>query len=380
MPAGGTGVKRTSRGGPYHTGMGTTPDVLVIGGGIIGLTSAYSLAEEGLSVEVLDKGELGREASWAGAGIIPPGNPERAANPYDRLRAYSSAKWPGLSAELRERTGIDNGFHVCGGIEFLDSENRDCVDLWSSEGLSFTSLDQDQLHRLEPNIRPPDLAAYHVPGCGQVRNPWHLRVLIAACERLGVTLRPNAPYAASRRFDAGRKYVIATGAWADETFGLQLGVRPVRGQIVLFRAAEPPVGRVLLAGKRYLVPRPDGRVLAGSTEEPEAGFEKANTPAGVRELTEFACQLVPALRSAEVEKTWAGLRPGSPDGLPFIGRVPGHDNVVAAVGHFRAGVQLSVGTAEIVRDLVLGRPPAIPIDAFRLDRVPDRTARPAFRS
>jgi glycine oxidase len=360
--------------------MGTTPDVLVIGGGIIGLTSAYFLAKEGLSVEVLDKGELGREASWAGAGIIPPGNPERATSPYDRLRAYSSAKWAGLTAELRERTGIDNGFLVCGGIEFLDDDDLDCMDLWTAEGLAFTPLDQNDLRRLEPNVRPPDLAAFHVPGCGQVRNPWHLRALIGGCERLGVTLRPHTSYPAGRRFDPGRKYVIAAGAWTDETLGLRLGVHPVRGQIVLFRAAEPPVKRVLLAGKRYLVPRPDGRVLAGSTEEPEAGFETANTPEGVRVLTEFACQLVPTLRSAAVEKTWAGLRPGSPDGLPFIGPVPGHDNVFVAAGHFRAGVQLSVGTAEIVRDLILGGPSAIPIDAFRLDRVPDRTGRPAFRS
>ena len=374
------GVKRSCVGRPYHTGMGTTPDVLVIGGGIIGLTSAYYLAKEGLSVEVLDKGEFGREASWAGAGIIPPGNPDRATNPYDRLRAFSSSLFPSLSAELREATGIDNGFHICGGIEFLDEDNLDCVALWAAEGLSFTPLDTDELRLLEPNVRPPDLAAYHVPGCGQVRNPWHIRALIAACDRLGVTLRPNTPYPARRPFDRNRKYVIATGAWADVTLGRGLGVHPVRGQIVLFRAPGPPVKRVLLAGKRYLVPRPDGYVLAGSTEEPEAGFEKANTPQGVRDLTEFAHQLVPELRAAAIEKTWAGLRPGSPDGMPFIGPVPGYDNIFAAAGHFRAGVQLSVGTAEVVRDLVLGRPPAVPIDAFRLDRVPDLTARPAFRS
>ena len=135
-----------------------------------------------------------------------------------------------------------------------------------------------------------------------------------------------------------------------------------------------------MAGKRYLVPRADGRVLVGSTEEPEAGFEKANTPEGVHGLVDFARRLVPRLADAEVEKTWAGLRPGSPDGLPFIGPVPGHPNVLVAAGHFRAGVQLSIGTAEIVRDLVTGQPPGIPIEAFRLDREPHGTTRPAFRS
>ena len=135
-----------------------------------------------------------------------------------------------------------------------------------------------------------------------------------------------------------------------------------------------------MAGKRYLVPRQDGRVLAGSTEEPEAGFVKANTPEAVRGLTDFARGLVPALADAEVETTWAGLRPGSPDGMPFIGSVPGYGNVFAAVGHFRAGIQLSIGTGELVRDLILGRPTAVPADAFRLDRVPNLSTRPAFRS
>jgi glycine oxidase len=182
-----------------------------------------------------------------------------------------------------------------------------------------------------------------------------------------------------------RSVLIATGAWAKE---LLTGpnrvppppVFPVRGQIVLFRPPTPVLTRVLMFGKRYLVPRADGRVLVGSTEEPEAGFENATTPEAVRELTDFARSVVPALRDAPVEKCWAGLRPGSPDRMPFIGPVPGYGNVFAAVGHFRAGVQLSIGTAEMVRDLITGKTPAVPVEAFRLDRTPDLTARPAFRS
>jgi glycine oxidase len=178
-------------------------------------------------------------------------------------------------------------------------------------------------------------------------------------------------------------YLVTTGAWAAETvelLGCRLPVHPVRGQIVLFRPLAPVLTNVLMVGKRYLVPRADGRVLVGSTEEPEAGFEKANTPEAVRGLIDFAAELVPALRDAEVEATWAGLRPGSPDGMPFIGPVPGYSNVTAAVGHLRAGVQLSIGTAELVRDLLIGRSTAVPADAFRLDREPNPITRPAFRS
>jgi glycine oxidase len=176
--------------------------------------------------------------------------------------------------------------------------------------------------------------------------------------------------------------LIANGAWAAELLcplGYILPVAPVRGQIVLFNPGRPVISRVLMVGKRYLVPRSDGRILVGSTEEPEAGFVKANTPEGVNGLIEFACGLVPALRDAPVETTWAGLRPGSPDGLPFIGPVPGYDNLFAAVGHGRAGVQLSIGTAHMVADLILGRPNP-DAAAFRLDRRPDGAARPAFRS
>lgn len=395
----GRGVKRTSGAGVYNSRMATHPDVLVIGGGIIGLASAYLLAKVGLTVEVIDRGDLGREASWAGAGIIPPGSPDNAATPIDKLRAVGSVRFPELSAELRELTGIDNGYVRCGGIEFMTpGEDDDILAAWFAERIPAEFVAEGSLRRLEPHLRPvPGKVPYLLPGFGQVRNPWHLRALIAACERAGVRLVRNAP-AVGWSLDAGRPngiqigpssrrtaglYLIAAGAWTSgllEPLGCRLPVFPVRGQIVLFRPSTPVVARVLMVGKRYLVPRTDGRVLVGSTEEPEAGFEKANTPEGVAGLIRFARELVPALESAEVEKTWAGLRPGSPDGMPFIGPVPGHPNVLVAAGHFRAGIQLSIGTAEMVRDLITGRPPYIPPDTFRLDRKTDVTARPAFRS
>ncbi|HJZ55609.1 MAG TPA: FAD-dependent oxidoreductase, partial [Gemmataceae bacterium] len=153
-----------------------------------------------------------------------------------------------------------------------------------------------------------------------------------------------------------------------------------RGQIVLLKSLDRVLQRVLMHGKRYLVPRDDGRVLVGSTEEPEALFEKANTADGVAGLLDFARALVPSLGRAEVEKCWAGLRPGSPDGLPFIGPVPGWDNAFVAAGHFRAGVQLSIGTGQVIAELFDGRPTSVPLEAFRLDRTPETGAKPAFRS
>jgi glycine/D-amino acid oxidase-like deaminating enzyme len=131
--------------------MAEHPDVLVLGGGVIGLTTAYFLAGEGARVALLDRGDFGQQASWAGAGIIPPGNPERAPTPFDRLRAHSSAMYPALSRQLREETGLDNGFVVCGGLELLDGVEV-AEDEWRSEGIVFHELDRPALHRLQPDL------------------------------------------------------------------------------------------------------------------------------------------------------------------------------------------------------------------------------------
>jgi glycine oxidase len=171
---------------------------------------------------------------------------------------------------------------------------------------------------------------------------------------------------------AGR-FLIAAGSWSQALLaplGWRPGIRPVRGQIVLLNTGDPLVRRVVVRGARYLVPRPDARVLVGSTEE-DAGYDKRTTAAAVRELLEFAFALVARLAEAQVERTWAGLRPGSPDGMPFLGPVPGHANVYVAAGHFRAGIQLSPATGLVMKELLLGKPLTIPLDPFRLDRHSD---------
>ncbi len=142
--------------------------------------------------------------------------------------------------------------------------------------------------------------------------------------------------------------------------------------VILFR-------RIILWGPRYLVPRLDGRVLVGSTEE-DAGFEKRTTAREISELLTLAGSLVPGLAEAHVERCWAGLRPGSPDGLPFLGPVPGFGNLFIAAGHFRAGIQLSPATGLVMTELLLGQQLTVPLESFRLDRPPAPRYRPAFPS
>jgi glycine oxidase len=371
------------------------PDVLVIGGGVIGLTTAYELARAGVPVTVLERGEFGREASWAGAGILPPGRFDRARSPLDRLRAFSVERYPVLSAELRELTGLDNGYRPCGGLEFPEDDRPIPTDAWAEEGIAFEWLDRAGLHRLEPALSDRFDGGYHFPGMGQVRNPWHLRALLAACERLGVKLEPRCSVLGfsfrsgrvrevmtDRGPRVARRFLVCGGAWTDtllRPLGMSVGVRPVRGQMVLFDAGLPPVRSVLLVGKRYLVPRDDGKVLAGSTEE-EVGFQKGTTPEAVEALRLFAVGVVPVLANVPVVATWSGLRPASADGLPVMGRLPNAENLFVSAGHFRAGIQLSPGSGRALADLLLDRPPPFALEIFRPGRPPVVRVEAAFQA
>ena len=363
----------------YNERMAAQRDVLIIGGGAIGLTTAYFLARDGVRVAVADKGEFGRESSWAGAGIIYPANLETATTPLNRLLGLSTSLYPTLSRELAEVSGIDNGFRICGGVELQSGIDKATVRTWRMEGIRFESLTGSELHSLEPAFAEGLEGGYLLPDMAQVRNPRHLQALRIACESLGVECLPHHAVREFRRsgsrvtaaatekgeFSAGQ-FFVAAGAWSDgllQPLGERIDVFPVRGQIVLFNPGRVLFARILSHGKCYLVPRADGRVLAGSTEE-DAGFVKQTTPEGTETLTRFAIGLVPALHDAAIESAWAGLRPGTSRELPFLGRVPGFENLFAAAGHFRAGLMLSPGTGRVMSALLQGRAPPFPLDAF----------------
>jgi glycine oxidase len=363
--------------------MAKSVDVIVVGGGVIGLTTAYFLAREQVHVAVLDQGDFAQEASWAGAGILPAATLQDASTPIDKLRGLSAEMFPHLSEELHALTGIDNGYLRSGGLEFHQGRDEAALEEWHSGGVTCQVLDEPAQARLEPNLAKGLGAATYLPDMAQVRNPRHLKALVAACDSCGVELYPGcrvhgfvregrriAAVKTSKGNMAAAKFLLATGAWTDpllEAFNCQPGIRPVRGQMVLLRCPHSPFRRILLWGNRYLVPRSDGRVLVGSTEE-NAGFDKRNTAQAVARLLALSNQLVPCLAEAQVERCWAGLRPGSPDGLPFLGQVPECDNLYLAAGHFRSGIQLSPGTAKVMKEWLAGQPVSVSLDAFRVNR------------
>ncbi len=371
-------------------------DVIIIGGGVIGLSLACELSGEGGSVAVLEKGHFGQESSWAGAGILPPGNPDQAQTPEARLRAASHVLWPALSARLMEETGIDNGFRRQGGLEVRiggsASELDDEIAHWRDEGVAVEALAGPAVWKCEGALHPEVTSAYRLPEMGQVRNPRHLKALASLAMRRGVALiagtevfrfdRSGAKIVSVESSDGkftGGQFVVASGAWSSRLLnevGCPAVVRPLRGQIVLLSMQSSPLQQVVNVGKRYLVPRGDGRVLVGATEE-DVGFDKRPTGGGVGGLMEFALATVPALARATFEKCWAGLRPQSADGLPYLGRAPQADNLFVATGHFRAGLQLSPVTARLMSQLILGRPNLLPLEPYSVTRY---QSQPAFQS
>lgn len=380
--------------------MMTGADVAIVGGGVIGLSIAYALAKRGVLATLLDSGELGKAASWAGAGIVSPPSERMLNDPAVALRSLSAglhAKW---HKQLLEETGIDNGYRLSGGVDVaLTAEEDDALRAsagrWRVQGIAFERLEPGDFSRVEPSLNQALRVAYFLPDRAQIRNPRHIKALIAACRKRGVTLRPglgaegfetagdrvSAVLTAEGPLTCGR-LVVAAGPWSAALLaglGIDAPTPPIKGQIVLLRADGPRPHRVVEHGHRYLVPRDDGRVLIGATEE-DAGFDTGSTPLAVRDLITEALFLCPSLAGAEVERFWAGLRPGSFDGRPYLGQSPGFANLFIATGHRRTGLQLSTGTAEVVADLLLDQAPRLDLTPFRPGREPGGPADETFRS
>ncbi len=368
-------------------------DILIIGGGVIGLSIAYELAQAQRQVRLIDRGRVGREASWAGAGILPPAATRKDVPAWERLQAMSYGLHESLSRKLLNETGIDNGFRICGGIHLARKPGEaaalraDMLKL-ADDGVAVRELSGGEIVQLEPSMaaavaRGNIRAAFHLPDEAQIRNPRHLAALAAACRKLGVVIDENVS-ATDFEIVGDRVVGVATtagrvlasdicltaGAWSEalmRRLGLELSVYPVRGQMILYRCAQPPATHVIDEGPRYLVPRDDGRVLVGSTEE-DVGFDKNTTDEGLAELSQFAREILPPLAEAKIEQTWAGLRPHGVDGFPYLGRAGGLANCYVAAGHYRSGLYTSPGTAVLMRQLICGETLASDIEQFRLDR------------
>ncbi|MFG0722687.1 glycine oxidase ThiO [Pseudomonas sp. GLN_6] len=348
---------------------------IVIGGGVVGLLSALSLARQGRSLELVERCLAGSESSWAGGGIVSPLYPWRYSSAVTALAHWSQDFYPRLAEQLLAQTQVDPEVHVT-GLYWLDLDDEADALAWAlREGRPLRSVDVSAVQRAVPALAEGFGRAVQMADVANVRNPRLVKALRAALEQMpNVTLHEHCAVNGFIREDGrvtgvrtaqGDMYadrvVLAAGAWSGElmrTLGIELPVVPVKGQMILYKCAEDFLPAMVLAKGRYAIPRRDGHILIGSTLE-HAGFDKTPTDEALASLKASAVELLPALVDAEVVGHWAGLRPGSPEGIPFIGPVPGHEGLWLNCGHYRNGLVLAPASCQLLADLMLGREPIV---------------------
>jgi glycine oxidase len=329
-------------------------DALIVGAGVVGCMTALALAESGQRVVLLDRGRLGAESSWAGGGILFPLLPWNYGEPVIRLALIGAASYPELAARLHSDTGIDPEYSVC-GMQILPPFGQEPVLDWCAR------------HGIPAQLTAEGML--WLPQVAQVRNPRLMQALRALLVRNGVEIREGIemlPLAATAgRLDRWSSvtgetfqadaYVVTAGAWSKQLLGEHapgLDIRPMRGQMLLYRLPPSTLQHIVYQEDFYLIPRRDGHILAGSTVE-DVGFDKNTTSAAASELHRKACVLLPQLAGMSPLRHWSGLRPGSPHNIPVIARHPKFENLWLNSGHFRYGVTMAPASAEILRRLML---------------------------
>ncbi|MBA1202586.1 glycine oxidase ThiO [Pseudomonas capeferrum] len=349
--------------------------VVIVGGGVIGLLTAFHLAAEVEQVVVCDQGEVGRESSWAGGGIVSPLYPWRYSPAVTALAHWSQDFYPQLGERLFASTGIDPEVHTT-GLYWLDLDDEAEALAWAArEGRPLSSVDIAAAYEAVPVLGSGFRRALYMAGVANVRNPRLVKALRAALLALpNVTLREHCRISGFHRegkritgvmTDFGvlpaDEVVLSAGAWSGDllrTLGIDMPVEPVKGQMILFKCEQDFLPSMVLAKGRYAIPRRDGHILVGSTLE-HAGYDKTPTPDALRSLMASAIELLPALADAVPVGHWAGLRPGSPEGVPYIGAVPDHQGLWLNCGHYRNGLVLAPASCQLFSDLLLGRKPII---------------------
>lgn len=349
--------------------------VLVVGGGAIGMLSAYLLAASGEQVTLLDQGLLGQESSWAGGGIVSPLYPWRYGAAVTALAHWSQDFYPRLGERLLAQTGVDPEVHIT-GLYWLDLEDEAEALAWAArEQRPLRQVDIAAVRQAVPALADGFSHAIQMANVANVRNPRLLKALRAALQQLpNVTLHERCAVSGfiregervvgvqtSQGSMHAEQVVLAAGAWSGkllQSLGVELPVVPVKGQMILYKCAADFLPAMVLAKGRYAIPRRDGHILIGSTLE-HAEFDKTPTADALASLKASAVELLPALAQAEVVGHWAGLRPGSPEGIPFIGPLAGHPGLWLNCGHYRNGLVLAPASCQLLVDLMAGREPII---------------------
>ena len=369
---------------PLPTSMTKTPDITIIGGGVIGLLTAREFFNAGATVTVIDKNLLGQEASWAGGGILLPLYPWRQANAITRLAIQSLSLYPVLAAQLISETHLDPEWTPCGLLITKNPDITAAVDWCNTNKIAFQHAGTEFFNDLDTTPENP----LWLPEIAQARNPRLVKslkqdlinkgvTLLEHCELTSIALAQNritSINTTTGQFTVNQ-LVISAGAWTGQLFrklfpgimGDAPKIAPVKGQMLLFDAKPEILRTMVLDGDQYLIPRRDGKILAGSTVEQD-DFNKSTTTAARDRLSEFALKLLPALKNAPLIHHWAGLRPGTEHGIPYIDKHPEICNLSINAGHFRNGLVMGPASAQLMVDLILGRPTAVAPEPYQLSR------------
>jgi glycine oxidase len=358
---------------PFPSG----PRVLIIGGGVIGLSIGWRLAAAGASVTILERGQAGRGASWAAAGMLAAGSEvEPGEESLFPLLRQSQLLWPGFAAELEAASGVDIGLRTEGTLSIALTQDeaarlRRTHALQQRLGVDAVWLSRSEVLEREPWLNPRLVGGVLVPGDHQVDNRCVVGALRRAFAAAGGILHEHcgaveARFATDRAIGAGTAdgvfhpadvVVLAAGAWSPDVAGLPVAVRPpvrpVKGQMLALAMdpAGPLLRHVLWTQKSYMVPRRDGRLLVGATTE-ERGFDASLTAGGILSLLESTWRALPGMEELPLIESWVGFRPGSRDDAPILGASE-IDGLVIATGHHRNGILLTPITADAIAALVL---------------------------
>lgn len=359
-------------------------DVAIVGAGVIGAAIAYRLAcRSALHIVILERGTPGCEASNAAAGVLAVASGQARRGVLLDLRRRSANMFPDLVAALEEESKEELGYRRAGllSLAFSDSEAaalRDLTAHRATQGMRCEMLERAAVLSLESALNPAVCAGALFPDDCSIDSARLVAALVTGAQRRGVTLRRQATVrelaveadAILLRLPDGdvhaQTVVVAAGAWSGDLLaanGTKLPLRPARGEMAAVRSTTWRIEHTLSTGDGYLVPRVGGEVLIGSTTA-FVGFDKRVTESGVATLLARAAEMVPAVRRASLVRSWAGLRPCPTIRRPIIARLPHCENVIVATGHHRNGILLAPITAQMVTEMVLGRPPSVPLQPF----------------
>jgi glycine oxidase len=357
-------------------GSTSTADVVVIGGGIIGCMAAYELSQAGLQVALLERGQIGQEASSASGGQLVPLHlaADGETSPLFEFHRASTYRFDELVLELEDASGVRMGYERSGVLRVAEGENerdrlKQTFTAWQrTVGMPVSWLDVDEVHRLEPGLGPNVLGGIFSPDERTLSSARFVEALGRILRARGMDVREGTPATGIRHHEQQvhavetpqgeiqtPELVLAAGAWTglcSQWFGLTVPITPMRGQMVAVRPRTPILGTTTVSYNGAITPRPDGTVTAGSTYE-DVGFDDHTTVEGIRGILQTLPRLVPALADATFVRAWSGLRPWTSDGLPVVGRLPGWTGVTFASGHGKHGISGAPATGSAVRQLII---------------------------